>query len=235
MSGNVRMGRSFVYPLAQLVLERLTEGVPGDNEPTCSDGLVVGSLRRGAASVGDIELVIAAIDGPSAAVDASLLPPARDLFGENVRLEGRVRNLARLERTIEYWVRERWLWRDPAAQGERLIRLRCQDARAIPIELHIAFPSNFGNLCAIFTGDRDFSTMLVKKRQWGGLMPDDMEQDGGFLYKLALDFRDRNLVECPTEVQFFEAIGVPFVDPHSRYKANALGLARDLGRHRVAA
>ena len=88
------------------------------------------------------------------------------------------------------------------------------------IELFIAEPSNFGNIYAIRTGDSDFSHTLVTPRNQGGLMPSNMRQKDGYLW------RDDERLTCQHEEDFFRALGVINVPPAKRNAVTAQWLLR---------
>jgi DNA polymerase/3'-5' exonuclease PolX len=88
------------------------------------------------------------------------------------------------------------------------------------VELFIADADNYGNILTIRTGDAEFSHALVTPRRAGGLMPGHLAQHGGYLW------RGAEKIACPTEEDFFQALGIQWIEPKFRNAANARNLAR---------
>jgi hypothetical protein len=76
---------------------------------------------------------------------------------------------------------------------------------------------------AIRTGNAEFSHLLVKQVDLGGLMPEGMHHADGFLWR----YGER--VPCPTEEAFFQALGLPLVPPAERNADTALRLRKEPG------
>lgn len=87
----------------------------------------------------------------------------------------------------------------------------------VSVDLFIADSQNFGNLLAIRTGDADWTRLMVTRGSQG-LMPNDMAQRDGYLW------RGDEIVACRTEIDYFNAIGIPYVSPpvRTRYTATQL-------------
>jgi DNA polymerase/3'-5' exonuclease PolX len=75
------------------------------------------------------------------------------------------------------------------------------------LELALAVPENFGNITMIRTGNSDFSHMMMSIALKRGL-----KQEGGFLY------RESKLIPLYDERQYFEVLGVPYIEPEFRDK-----------------
>lgn len=167
--------------------------------PACQEIIVCGSVRRRKPEVKDLEIVALPKrrDGPPVFGDAlSGLPPLDALCAQLVRYD-ELHLDAKLKRD--------------GPKYKRFIHPRGR----IAIDLFIASPGNFGNLIAIRTGDADFSKLLVTPRRDGGLMPEDLGQHNGYLWRsLAEGAADR--VACPTESSFFAALGLPVPHPEHR-------------------
>lgn len=80
------------------------------------------------------------------------------------------------------------------------------------LDLFIVRPETWGVQFAIRTGSADFSKKLVTHRSWGGWLPDHMKVDEGLLW----DMRKREILPTLEEVDFFEAIGLGWVEPERR-------------------
>lgn len=90
--------------------------------------------------------------------------------------------------------------------------------------------SSWGVILAIRTGSAEFSTRFMTARRIGGVLPDDMIVRQGQLFRttdglmVPVESEARHafpasrlvLVETPEEMDFFEAIGLPWVEPEER-------------------
>lgn len=178
--------------------------------PACQQTTVAGSIRRGKPEVKDIELVAEPYYDHS--------PP--NLFGEAGA------QTSRLEEKIAELVGSGQLAFDKQTKrnGPKYKRL-CLPGHEMAIDLFIANAANWGNILAIRTGDADFSRALVTSRVFGGLMPTDMRQKDGMLW------RGSQPVECFTEEDFFMHLGLFEIPPPSERDAAA---ARHLARRWAA-
>lgn len=187
----------------------------------CEEIVIVGSLRRGKPEVKDIEMVV------RSRIETETVPT--DLFGS---FETRERN--QLRERLDALIRDQ-----PApigTEGSLVLDARVKRngprykrfmlPEGIVCELFIADPhgSNWGNLVAIRTGNHEFSTALVTQRSKGGLMPSGLTQRDGYLWCSARSGDQK--IQCHTERQFFEALGVPWVEPRERTAATARRLAK---------
>lgn len=186
---------------AQDIAERLVSLL----EPGCELITIAGSLRREKPEVKDIEIV---------AVPSMRPVDSVDLFGTP---EGKEVN--ELDERINELVRIGQLHFDPITKrnGERYKRFMVS---GIAVDLFIADDSNYGNTLAIRTGNADFSRLLVTPRRNGGLMPGNLKQADGYLW------RGDELVECPTEEAYFEALGIQWIEPAVRTMEMGVKLAR---------
>ncbi len=189
----------YVYPTACVIARRLA--------PHCRGIEIAGSLRRRAQRVGDAEIV---------------LDPVRDADG--VGYSGVMEEIARFVElgTIEL---DSVVKRN-GAKLKRYVLLQCA---CVPLELYFADEGNFGNTLAIRTGSREFSRLLVTKRRMGGLMPNHLRQNEGYLRRG--DEADSEIVPCPTEADFFAALGFADVpDPDKRTGELAEAMAKVVNR-----
>ena len=92
----------------------------------------------------------------------------------------------------------------------------------MPLDLFIADEDNLGNILAIRTGNAEFSHQLVTPRNQGGLMPSYLKQKDGYLWN------GNNQIVCRTEQEFFDALGIPFVEPRERNEQAASEIKRGL-------
>lgn len=185
--------------------ERLTHGVIELLSPTCVKVEVAGGIRRRKAEPHDCEIVCL----PQMGVSGDLFGTATVEFSP---LEEHLRELIH-HGALAFDQRVR-------RNGPRYKRLL---VRGEVVELFIASADNYGNILAIRTGDADFSHALVTPRRMGGLMPGHLRQRDGYLINL-YDHDAR--IPCPTEQNFFDALGIPSVEPPFRNAANARNLAR---------
>jgi DNA polymerase/3'-5' exonuclease PolX len=174
-----------VHPVAEMLVSFL--------RPACEKVEIAGSLRRGKAEVGDIEIVI-----------EPTLEPIFGLF----RLTMTYRNL--LDPLLEELVAgkvvgrgERW--------GNRYKTLSIPELPGLKCDLFIVLPpAQWGVIFTIRTGPADFSRRLVTKRRYGGLLPSHMRIKDGALWI------GEESAPTPTEQSFFEAIGLEWIPPEKR-------------------
>jgi DNA polymerase/3'-5' exonuclease PolX len=168
----------------------LAEQVVGWLAPASGEIHVAGGIRRAKPDVKDIEIVCRARAGE-----------ATDLWGET--------RTNPLTETIEAHIARGHWRRDEAVPrwGEKYKRLWVP-SHAIAVDLFIAEEGNLGNILTLRTGDADFSRALVLKRSAGGLMPKGYFQHQGYLRHL-----DGRTIPCPTEADYFAALGIDSVPP----------------------
>jgi hypothetical protein len=184
--------------------------------PLCAEIAVAGSVRRQAATVGDIEIVAR----PAA---AKIVP----VFGRPLRspLEERLAGL-----------QEAGMLSPDGKNGSKYKRFRVPKY-GVAVDLFLADAENWGNILAIRTGSAEFSHYLVTARWRGGLMPDGVVQKGGYLWRIedmhgGEETSSLEKIACPTEAAFFAALGYEAVpEPELRDSQ----LARALWRMRQGA
>lgn len=186
--------------------ERLAADLLARLMPACDDGMVCGSVRRQKPEVKDLELVI-----------IPKTEPILDLFGEQVGvsrpIDALLTGLAVQRRLI--------LNPNHKANGEKYKALWLP-ADGIAVDLFLADADNYGCLVAIRTGDQDFSHRMVMQRRDGGLMPFDMWQRDGYLWRMAINGVPVRL-RVPTEAAYFAALGIdrpPHPSERNRETAN---------------
>jgi DNA polymerase/3'-5' exonuclease PolX len=181
--------------------------------PACAEIVVAGSVRRERPDVHDIELVARSLPGAP-----------RPTFGDPRPA------LSHLEACIIAALVDKALRFDPGNRKNGPKYKRFLDPSGIGIDLFIADADNWGNTLTIRTGDSDFSHRLVTQRQWGGCMPEDLKQHGGYLWRYAgHEGLEHERIPCPTEGAFFAALGIAEIpEPPLRDAAMARRLAERL-------
>ena len=158
---------------------------------------VVGSMRRRAPFVGDVELLLEPV----------VEPHQTDLFGNVIT----TRNL--LDAVVDAYVEEETfshrLSKDGArASGSRYKRLLY---RRVPVDLFVCLPpAEWGVLEAIRTGPAAYAKWLVTPALSGGALPFGLRVQDGALY------RGRTKLPTPDERSFFAAIGQAYVEAWER-------------------
>jgi len=207
MSGGQRFKRDVALTRAQELIEQLRSA--------CERIEIAGSLRRGMASVGDIEIVaLPKVAEHAVAVQLSLFGDATPARIERVSLldEALVEIVAAGE-----LVRERPHAADRPAWGDKYKKLwakvQTDDGLAyIQVDLFIVVPpAQWGPIFTLRTGPDEFSRWLVTQRRKGGAMPSNMHQVKGTLWR-GPDVE----VLVPTEQDYFAALGVVYIEPHLR-------------------
>ena len=132
--GELRISLDEADTWANAILDLIMRGVDGERQETCLDGMVVGTVRRREPTVSSIDLVLLPIEGVV------------------------VRPLVYLNRTIDFLCSEGWVGRDATPYGNTVVDLRSVSAYSgLRVRLHLASEANFGNICAIRTGDPAFA------------------------------------------------------------------------------
>lgn len=195
MSTGTRHAYAQAMPIAQSLAARLAEH--------CDAIAIAGGLRRKCATVGDIEIVALAT-----AVERTVVVAPATLF-EPEQTQSRIEYPL-----LEYLSGLRDKHKiEPIVWGERNRRftLRTRAGREYKVDLFITYDlSAYISALVIRTGSSDFSRWLVTSREQGGALPAGMSHEGGRL------LRDGEPVEILTEFDFFEQIGVEYVEPERR-------------------
>lgn len=178
--------------------------------PYCDHVQVAGSIRRLKPEVNDIEIV---------AVPKIYIEMAYDMFLNRCPPDDIVENylLGFLSKALS----DGTLTLDPALKrnGDKYKRFLFD---GMPLDLFIADEDNLGNILAIRTGNAEFSHQLVTPRNQGGLMPSYLKQKDGYLWN------GNSRIVCQTEQDFFDAIGIPFVEPRERNEQATSEIKRGL-------
>jgi len=156
---------------------------------------VAGSVRRKKEEVKDIEMVY---------IPKVVLGQAT-LFGEASMvpaMEERLQELVRAQKLMWDKVTPR--------HGERYQRL-IHVSSGMVVELFRADQDNWGAIMMLRTGPEDYSKMLVSHSWRNGVMPVDMAQRDGYLWRRGMK------VSVPTEVDYCNEIGIPWWPPEARH------------------
>lgn len=169
--------------------------------PACDRLAIAGSIRRGAATVKDIEIVCI----PSPIPSPTSAPT--DLFG-NVHPGG----LTGLDEQLGRMVASGALKRG-GKDGRRFKRFIVPTLDGeIVLDLFIVLPpAQWGVIFTMRTGPADFSHWVVTSMSKGGALPGGMKVAEGQLWR-----NGEERVETPEEADFFEAIGLAWVEPGRR-------------------
>lgn len=173
--------------------------------PACERLEIAGGIRREKAEPHDAEIV-------------ALPRWDTDLLGEPTD------TCALLDRVIVHLVETGVLAWDTLVRrkGPRYKRFELPRP-AVPLDLFLARADNYGNILAIRTGDAAFSHGLVTCVGSGGLMPRHLRQRDGYLW------RGGERLSCPTEDDYFAALGLPAPSPRDRDEAMVRELRREVG------
>jgi hypothetical protein len=188
--------------------------------PSCEQIAIAGSIRRGKAEVGDIELVaLPKIKAPAQQLD--LFGNALPIGPQTSLLDAALDELIAAKRivnkppagiaTTTAWgekYKKSWIWLNDALGW-------------IQVDLFIVRPpAQWGPVFAIRTGPGDWNVALMryinKRTRW--------QQDEGHL-----KHRDTGEVpELPTEETYFERLGIPFVAPGDRSEQELYAVVRKM-------
>jgi len=157
----------------------------------CESVRIAGSIRRRKPTVSDAEIVC-----------IPKLAPADALFDN-----GEQRSL--LEPRLKAIVGDKFKYdQQTRRNGPRYKRFVMN---GLPIDLFIVMPpASPGLMLLIRTGPEDFSREMASTVDQGGKMPRGFKVAGGQLWK------NGEPIPTPTERSYFEAIGVPYIEPEHR-------------------
>lgn len=182
--------------------------------PGCIRIALAGSVRRRTNFSKDIEFVVIA-------------KPAFNLYGE-------VMKTTQLDNVVELLQETKQLG-SPVRNGSKWKTLPILDPGAgINLELFITTPKTWATTLLIRTGPVEFAKRYVTPKQKSGLLPDNMRQEGGRLWRVVADGGEskpredaRQLdgpgqawwapIDTPEERDVFAAIGLPYIEPQDRH------------------
>jgi DNA polymerase (family 10) len=214
MSAGYRFKREHALPRAEALIEAL--------RPVCAQIEIAGSLRRGKATVGDIEIVARPLfeerpvagqlglfgDGQPATVErVSLLDPLL----ERLAVAGEIH-------------RDRPYTHEKGAWGEKYKKFwLALYGGSIQVDLFLVTPpAQWGPIFTIRTGPGDFGQALMRHINAHTLWRQD---DGRLVH------RDTGKeAQTPTERAYFEVLGIPWIAPEERSTA---ALSKVLRENRV--
>jgi len=204
-------------PLADA--QRVADKLAARLAPACERIEVAGSIRRGKAEVGDIELV--AIPRFEARAVAAQI----GLFDSDVPTEQA--NLLDEELAVMLDLGMIWRhpprgWDAPPAWGERYKKcwLQLRPGQMAQVDLFLADARNWGAIFAIRTGPHDFSAALVTRLKYNTPY---RQQEGYLIHK-----ETGEVMAVPEEADYFRLAGVPWIEPRERSTA---ALGRVLSEH----
>lgn len=200
MSTGSRVPLTIAQEVARLLMAELA--------PACDRIMVAGSIRRGAADVGDIELVAI----PKPAVQPRLV------FGQNPKT---MKPVSPLDEALEKLLKENRIRRtvppgidNRPAWGDRYKKfwLKINRKRGlIQVDLFITSAEQWGAIFAIRTGPQEFNEALMAHIN----AHTAYRQNAGYLTLKATG----EPVVTRTEQDYFRLIGVPFIPPAQRTAA----------------
>jgi DNA polymerase/3'-5' exonuclease PolX len=202
------------YQLAEA--ETIAAAIVEHLAPYCERIVEAGSIRRRAATIGDVEIVVIPAQrqqAPPLFPDEGIVPllPPIDCLDEH--LAGMLEHMEvrkrpdRSGRTFWGPSDKRLLWRYGAASTDW-----------IGVDVFGASLETWGAKLVLRTGPWELSKRLVTPRAQGGLMPDDLQFTKGGLYRFdtQTNARFRTFVPTPDEETLFRELGLPYVAPEHR-------------------
>lgn len=177
--------------------------------PFCDRIQIAGSIRRGVAEVGDIELVVIPRTEHRQfdLFDQPLGPPIDCLHEAlcGMLAAGEIQKRRdRGGRTFWGASDKRILWIDQSSVFE-----------SIPVDLFGSKPLTWGWTLAHRTGPADVAHALVTAQAAGGLRPNNLEFDQG-LWRYDGGGAARRFVPTPEEADLFRELELPWTDPADR-------------------
>jgi DNA polymerase/3'-5' exonuclease PolX len=184
--------------------KKLAEWLVGELKPFCEIVEIGGSIRRGKPEVKDIEIIAIPKweDAPA---------PPTDLFSGPGTVAVNILHDHIVERAM---LGIRWIkpgtsviedWK-PKPDGKYWRALLLMGGEEIKLDLFLARPENYGVIKMIRTGPADFNKALFAYLNGGGNFSVRDGQLFGFISPIL----------CPTEEDFFRAIGIKFIPPAHR-------------------
>lgn len=169
--------------------------------PVTDAAMVAGSLRRGANTVKDIELVLLSmvVQAP-----AGLFGDPEDRFAQLDWCEGLVTDgvvSKRLENGKPHF----------GAKSQRLVY------KGVPVDVFVTYSrDNLGVLQTIRTGPWPFSKLCVTQVRKGGFLFDKYFIKDGHLWRHGEHGAPPKMLAVPDEDEFFSYLKCPAMEPHLR-------------------
>lgn len=202
MSGGYRFKREHALPRAEALVEAL--------RPACAQIEIAGSLRRGKATVGDIEIVARPL------VEERPVAGQLGLFGGDQ--PATVERVSLLDPLLERLAaageihRDRPYTHDKGVWGEKYKRfwLALNDlGEYVQVDLFLVTPpAQWGPIFTIRTGPGEFGQALMRHINAHTLWRQD---DGRLVHR-----GTGKEAHTPTERAYFEVLGVPWIEPADR-------------------
>jgi DNA polymerase/3'-5' exonuclease PolX len=171
----------------------------------CTQLEIVGSLKRGEATVGDIELLMV--------LDPA---PPRVQFGDKQIYKTKLEQRLMTDPNIPYKLQEAI----HKANGPALKRFALSDfsrpSEDFCIEFWIVKPETWGIQNVIRTGPKEFSKRYVTNKRFGGLLPNHLKYVTGTTR--IMDENTLQLLDLPTEQAAIGILSRGWIAPDERWK-----------------
>lgn len=208
-SNGYRFKRDVALARAQVLVELL--------RPTCTQIEIAGSLRRGKETVGDIEIVA------QSRYEERVIPGQLDLFGGGTAAS--VERISLLDKKLEELVAASELLKDrphtaqKGCWGEKMKTLWAKiliDGLIFYIQLDLFIvtpPAQWGPIFTIRTGPEEFAGRSGLMAYING-QTKYQQIDGRLIVRATGEE-----VQTPTEHNYFEVLGLPYIEPAERTAA----------------
>lgn len=185
-------GKRYPRQYAQVIADAFVEAI----EPHCKRVLIAGSLRRGLADVGDIEIVC----------EPKLSVTQQDLFSRSK--DRKEVTLYKALKHIDWIDLRRTQHGKPQAEGDRYQAL-LDTCTGVPIDLFIVKPpASWGVIATLRTGSADFSADMMRAARRRGFRC----EDGHLIHVRG----SGEAVDTDEESDFFRVLNIAWVDPERR-------------------
>jgi len=199
MSAGYRFKRDDALPRAAALIEAL--------RPACAQIEIAGSLRRGKATVGDIEIVARPL------VEERPVAGQLGLFGDGQ--PATVERVSLLDPLLERLAaageihQARPFTHEKGAWGEKYKKFwTALDGGVIQVDLFLVNAENWGAILMIRTGPSDFSRAVVDQFR----RDKKYRQQGGYLISQS----SGQIVPVPKERDYFRYLGIAYIPPEQR-------------------
>ena len=172
---------------------RIAEGLVREFRPYCERMEIAGSIRRGKAEVGDIEIVA-----------VPKLMAMYDMFGEQVGTRNE------LDHPLGWLLMNRARF---VKNGPRYKQIALPEG--IKLDLFLVLPpAQWGVIFAIRTGPAEFSRWIVTSRTLAGALPAGYKvKDGSVRRSL---WEEGFTISMPEEIEFLNFLGLGWIEPEER-------------------
>lgn len=185
MSDTPKRPYDTMWPVARDLVERL--------RPYCQRIEIAGSLRRGAAMIGDIEVV-------------AIPKPAQARFGDGI-----ISQPYQLDTVIEEAVNQGRVTIVRTGPKQKSFSFNLKGVGRVDVELWLQpDPQTWGCNMMIRTGSADFAKWMVTAQGWGGALPAGLRFSEGRLWQ------GKTPLATPDEADVFDALGLAWIPPHER-------------------